>query len=124
MEQGYLTVITRTASGLYPVAGARIKVYEAGSDLLLQEMYTDSAGISPKITLDAPPRSNADTPDGGDPYAYYDLTVEKIGFYPIRDLSLPVASGTTSVQRVEMIPRGSGTLPPNGSLSFEEGGKR
>ncbi|MBE6565405.1 MAG: hypothetical protein E7655_09070 [Ruminococcaceae bacterium] len=124
MEQGYLTVIARTASGLYPVEGARISVYAADSDILLHELYTDEAGISPKLALDAPPRSNADSPDGGDPYAYYDLRVEKIGFYPISDLSLPIASGTTSLQRVEMIPQGSGTLPPEGLLKIEEGGRR
>lgn len=117
METGTLSVKTRKANGVYPVAAARVRVFDSADKTLLFDVVTDESGISPLMTVSTPPKSNSESPEGGDPYRRVEILVEKTGFLPVRDLMVPIASGVRSVQTVNLIP-GSGK-----EQIVEEGGR-
>lgn len=105
---GQLIVRTLTAGGALPVEGVNVTIF--GADPQNQNLYfhliTDQSGNTEKINLPTPAASLSQTPGKITPYATYNLIAEKDGFYVHEALKLPVFSQITSVQTVEMIPRG------------------
>ena len=122
--KGILTVIARTGGGALPIDGAAVTVRplsEAGSPI--RTVYTDESGRTPPLALNAPPAATSLSPGNARPYAVYEITVEKDGFYTHRNQNAPVFTGVTSMQYAELIPRapyGDGT-PPAGSTDFFAG---
>lgn len=104
MDYGYLIVTTRAANEAYPINSARVSVYNSNTNELMQEVYTDQNGSSPRIALPAPTLSPSEEPGRRDPYARYNLVIEKEGYYTVRSLNVPVASEITSLQAIEMRP--------------------
>jgi len=105
-EQGKLIVNVRTASGALPVPNARITVYSASDDgTPISSVTSDRSGLSPLLTLPAPPRMLTMQPGSNvKPYAEYTVVTEADGFYTVTSTNLPVYSGVTSIQPVELIP--------------------
>lgn len=110
MEQkpdvGYLIVNVSTARGAIPLSGATVAVMydEEDNTSVFTVLVTGSNGKTEKIELPAPPRSLSETPGNSKPYATYTISVEKEGYYTVTDNSVPVFSGITSIQPVEMLP--------------------
>ena len=105
-EQGKLIVNVRTASGALPVQDARITVYSASDNgTPVSSVTSDRSGLSPLLTLPAPPRMLTMQP-GADvkPYAEYTVVTSADGYYTVTNTNLPVYSGVTSIQPVELIP--------------------
>ena len=65
---------------------------------------TNSAGLSEKISLPAPPPENSEVPGGDDAYTKYNVEVIADGFYPVYSLDVPVFPGILSIQSVELVP--------------------
>lgn len=110
MEQtpdvGYLVVNVSTARGAIPLGGATVTVMydEADNNSVFQTMTTGSDGKTDKISLPAPPRNLSEAPGNIKPYATYTVSVDKEGYYTVTDTSVPVFSGITSIQPIEMLP--------------------
>ena len=105
-NNGYLIVNVVTARGAIPVAGAKVTVYDNTSDANppVAVIYTDSAGKSEKLELPAPSRSLSEQPGNVKPYATYLIEVDKEGYYPVTKNDVPIFTGVTSIQPVDLMP--------------------
>ena len=104
-QNGYLVVNVSTARGAVPLPNARVRIYaeEPENTGLITTRITDIAGKTERITLDAPDSALSESPGSAKPYASYTVTVDRDGFYPVSAAGVPVFSGVTSVQPIEML---------------------
>ena len=103
---GYLTVRAYTAGEALPVEGATVTVSDGGDRLINEEIVrlTGRSGQIEPLALPAPPIEDSQSPSATRPYAVYDLTVTHPNFYTFRASGVPVFSGITSLQPINMIP--------------------
>ncbi len=113
--KGYLRIWTTTAGSALPVTGVAIRIEdEAGN--LLHVLRTGESGLTPTVTLPAPPASDSLKPDtAGKPYAAYYLTIDMPEYQPIRSLAVPIFDGITSLQPVTLLPLTAGGAASNDS---------
>ena len=108
---GFLRVSVSSADQTIPVEGALVYIYSGdnGTRRLLYSLVTDSDGITDTVTLPAPPLSASyDEEIKSKPYTDYMLLVRKNGYAPVNDRTVPIFPGTTSLQRINLIPTDGG----------------
>lgn len=109
---GYVIVRVTTASGAIPLEGALVTVTEfntgSGGDILYA-LKTNSSGLTPKVSLPAPPRSASLSPGNGRSYSTYNIQVASEGYNMQQYINVPIFDGITAVQNADMVP-----LPENG----------
>ena len=106
-EYGSLVVRAVTAGGALPVEGANVTVSgaeQANRDVRFNSL-TNQSGQSERLTLPAPSAALSRTPGNVAPYATYDITVQKDGYYLHKSFGVPVFADIVSVQTVELIPQ-------------------
>ena len=112
-EEGYLKVVVSTADGALPVADARVVIRgEDGREVVL---FTNESGETERVALGAPARAGSQTAEGVDPFSVYRVTVDKAGFYPHLTGVVPIFSGVSARQNINLIglaEYGSDTLIP------------
>lgn len=106
-EIGYLTVRVSTAGGAIPLEGAAVNI--RGGDVddssVIYALSTNSDGLTPTVSLSAPPRSASETPQNTTPpYAVYNVDVFAEGYAPAFFHNVPVFSGINSVQPAILLP--------------------
>lgn len=109
--EGRLVVRVYTAAGAIPLENATVVIRdspEVGGAVVVS-LITDRSGMTPQISLPAPPRSTAQQPGNVKPYSSYGIDVLLPGYYTPVFENVPIYDGITSVQNVGMIP-----LPENG----------
>lgn len=112
---GLLRVTVRTAGGAVPVPRAIVTVKDA-NEALLAVFFTDENGNTPPLKVLAPPIENTQSPNsGGSPFFIYNVDTDRSGFRSVRNIGVPVYSGVTSVQPVELIP-----IPEGGEGNYNE----
>ena len=115
-EKGYLKVVVSTADGALPIKNARVTIQgEDGSELVL---FTDESGLTESVALSAPPPALSQTAGGTTPFTSYRVTVDKEGFYPHVTGWVPIFSGISARQPVNLIglaEYGANTLVPEES---------
>lgn len=105
---GYVRITVRTAGGAVPVQRAIVTVKDE-NETLLAVFFTDANGNTPTLKVGAPPRENTETPEaGGAAFSVYNIDTDKAGYLSVRNVGVPVYSGVTSVQPVELIPVAEG----------------
>ncbi len=98
---GFLRVAVSTADGALPVGEARVRVTgEGGAEWVL---WTDESGLTELLSLPAPPVVSSQSALAADPFATYRVEVEKEGFYKHTTLRVPIFSGITARQGVNLI---------------------
>lgn len=106
---GYLTVNTRTAGGAIPVSRAIVTVKDE-NETLLAVFFTDENGNTPPLKLLAPPLTNTQSPNsGGAAFFNYNVDTDKLGYKSVRNIGVPVYSGITSIQPIELVPISEGS---------------
>lgn len=103
---GYLIVNVVTARGAIPLSNATVTIsdIEKSGNPTVTVVSTDTGGKTPKISLYAPDRSISMHPGTQKPYSSYLIEVEKEGYYSVTNNGVPIFSGITSIQPVEMFP--------------------
>ncbi len=103
---GYIRVMATTARGSFPVESATVEISKCFRDgkRVFANLTTDESGQTRRVELPTPSKELSDTPDGGVPYASYDIVVDHPGFDLIYDYNAPVFEGITSVQPVDLTP--------------------
>ena len=117
-ESGYLRVIVSTGDGALPVKGARVTV--RGEDGEERVLTTDESGLTERIELPAPARVQSLDALSPTPFARYSVTVEKDGFYLQRTGDVPIFSGISARQPINLIgisEYNSDTLNPRDNTS-------
>ena len=104
---GVLQVEVTTAKGDIPIENAKITVYDEKGENIIRFMKTDINGISPEISLTAPPRSISESPEESmkeKPFSEYRVRVVSDGYYPVLNERVVIFSGIKSIQPVNLIP--------------------
>ena len=107
---GVLIVQTSIAGGALPLLGASVTVSDGGDGYISEPIRTESgaSGLTDAIVLPAPSPLLSQSPSNGvRPYALYNLSVTRDGYYPFTAEKIPIFAGVRSIQPVNMIP-----LPP------------
>ena len=109
---GYLVIRASTATGAIPIEGATVSVR---GDLpnfssVIVTLTTERNGLTPKVSLAAPPKENSTSPGRPTPFATYNVDVSLDGYFPTSIQKVPIFDGITSVQPINLIPR-----PKNGT---------
>jgi len=103
-NRGYLHVGAFHRSIGYPVKNARVRITARGnSDIIMEELFTDSAGQSPVVDLPAPPAEfslNESIGFGLKPYSEYDVDIFADGFNPVKIEGVQVFPDIRSIQDV------------------------
>lgn len=113
MDQGYLIITARTAGGALPVENAVVTVSDTAGNILYV-VFTDRSGSTPRLKLAAPPLANSEAPGMPEPPFYsYNVDTDIEGYRSVRNISVPIYPGITSIQPVELlpVPEGSGGSP-------------
>ena len=121
-ENGYVVVTVKTAGGALPVENAVVTVKDTSGNILAV-YFTDRSGRTPRLKVLAPPRANSESPGAVSPPFYsYNIDTDKEGFVSVRNVSVPVYPGITSVQSVELVPISEGSSRfPNDVITYTEG---
>jgi len=107
---GFLRIRVTEAAGSLPVKGAVVRITEyPGEDAsaegeLLYSMRTDADGLTPAVSLPAPPAVDSMAPGAAQPYALYNISVTYDGYYPVEGVGVPVFDRVTAVQPVNLLP--------------------
>jgi hypothetical protein len=107
---GYLLVRVSTALGAIPLEGATVTVREHISaaegyrGAIIASTSTDRDGKTARIPLAAPLRALSFRPNGGLPYALYNIDVELVGYYRRFFNAVPVYDTVTSIQPAVLVP--------------------
>ncbi len=107
MEKGYIITEVRSRGEALPIVGATVTVsgYENGSFKVLNVQLTDSSGSTVPFEIETPPRSDSLTPDSPEPpFAIINIEIDKEGFLTQIFAEVPVFSGITTIQPVQLIP--------------------
>ena len=100
-EEGYLRVVVSTADGALPIENARVVIRgEDGRELVL---FTDKSGATESVPLSAPAVQNSQSAEERNPFSVYRVTVDKEGFYSHLTGVVPIFSGVSARQPVNLI---------------------
>ena len=124
-EYGTLLVRVSTAGIALPVEGADVRIdgNEEGNQNIHYLLTTDRSGLLERILLPTPPAAYSLQPGNRKGFADYNIRIFKDGFYPVLLRNVPLFSGITSIQTVELIPWPSynkDEYPPYSVLDFTE----
>lgn len=110
---GYLVVRVSTARGAIPLENATVSIRGATpqSSGIVYSLETDVSGLTPRLPLPTPPKSNSLSPNQDTPYSLWSIDVFRNGFITARYEGVPVYSGITSVQNAELVPLSEGFMP-------------
>ena len=108
---GYLVARVSTASSAIPLEGATVTVRGnlPNFSSVIVKLETGRDGLTPKISLAAPPKSNTEAPGLEPQFSTYNMEVQLDGYFPATAQQIPIFDGITSVQPINLIP-----LPKNG----------
>lgn len=107
---GFLRIRVTEAAGTLPVEGAVVRITEyPGEDAsaegeLLYSLRTDANGLTPIVSLPAPPAGESLTPGAAQPYAVYNISVAYDGYYPVEGVGIPIFDRITAVQPIGLLP--------------------
>ncbi len=116
---GYLIVKVSTARGALPLEGASVNIRgsDSASSGIILSLVTDSAGLTKKVALPAPPRVLSESPSIIIPYSLYDVDVFKEGYTDLHFSDVSVFDSVTSIQPAIMIPLADNQFTDN----YEQG---
>lgn len=99
-SQGFFKAVVRTADGIIPIENARVTIEGEGEKY---ELLTDRSGITPTLSLPAPPAANSQSALQASPFATYRVVTRKEGYYTQITENAPVFEGVVSVQPIVLI---------------------
>ena len=115
---GGIVVNVTTLNRLYPVKDALVTVFtgDVSNRQVIETGVTDKSGKTAIFNLKTPPKSDSQQAENGSaiPYSQYNVSVKSDGYVEQIAMNVPVFSGVTSVQSIDLLPvasAGSHTAP-------------
>ena len=104
--KGYLTVRVSTARGAIPLENAEVtfKSSDKNDSGIIYRVRTDINGMTPMISLNAPPKASSESPGTVRPYGLYNVEVYADGYYKQFYENIPVFDGVSAIQTAVLIP--------------------
>ncbi len=89
-----------------PIPNARVQIIDNDNpEFIIDELVTDSSGITDTIELPAPPVEYSLTPDAERPYSVYNIRIIAPDFETVGISGAEILSGETALQNVTMTPK-------------------
>lgn len=105
VDRGQLRVNVLSQTLRRPIPNARVSIsYTGNPDQAIEELTTNSAGLTPTIELPAPPLEYSMSPSEFQPYSEYTLRITAQGFAPVDISGSELLPEVTSIQAVRMQP--------------------
>jgi hypothetical protein len=105
---GYLKVIATSAEGTIPLDNVSVIVSQVigNQQDIFYTLLTNASGETTIVELPTPAKSLSEKPMDGStkPYAEYNISTYLHGYFQVTNTKVPIFSGVTSIQRVNMIP--------------------
>lgn len=115
-SQGKLTVRVNSDVDSRPIDNATIKISFTGDpNNVIEEINTNSVGVSQTIELPAPPLEYSLEPENTQPYSEYTLQIDAEGFESITVSGIQVLPDVTALQLTDLLPA---TNEPSSSELF------
>jgi len=105
--RGFLRIRVTSVNGSLPVENAIVTISDYSDDgegEILYSLRTDSGGLTPTISLPAPPASESMKPGSVQPYALYNVAVLNEGYYTVENVGVMVFDNVVAVQPVNLTP--------------------
>lgn len=118
-DTGYLQVRAISLSNQTPIPNASIQILDADTTAVLGEAVTDENGVTTPLALPTPPIDYSMEPSPFQPYATYEVKIEKEGFESIVIDGAQILPEVTGEQAVSMLPVSE--TEPNSAESFPIG---
>lgn len=108
-QVGYLKVSTTSADETIPLANVSVLISKKFDDHeeMLYSLTTNDNGKTEIVELPAPPKKLSESPNENHnlkPYAEYNISAYLNGYYQVINSTVPIFSGITSIQKINMIP--------------------
>ena len=101
---GNLIVSVTTVRSLYPVENAMVTIFNSESQQPIDKSITDQSGRTKSFVLETPAKSISLSSGSTElPYELYRIEIKAEGYIDTVYLNVPVFSGTTSIQQVNMM---------------------
>ena len=107
METGYIITEVRSRGEALPIVGATVTVsgYQNGEFKVLNVQLTDNSGSTLPFEIETPPKSESLVPDSPEPpFSIINIEIDKSGFLTQIFAEVPIFSGITTIQPVQLIP--------------------
>ena len=104
-NSGGLIVVVTAVKSLYPVENAIVTVFKGDlqNKTVIDRDLTDQSGRTKRFLLETPEKSlSLDSENTEIPYSVYSVEIKAEGYADAIYLNVPIFSGTTSVQRVNL----------------------
>ncbi len=103
VDEGELKVQVLSRDGNIPIENAKIRIsYSGDPDSPIEEIQSDSSGMSEEVVLPTPPLEYSMEPSESQPFSQYTVTVTADGFRPVTVSGIQLLSGEVSLQDVRM----------------------
>lgn len=110
-DKGLLQIHVTSSAGELPISGARIAIsYTGDPESRVEEVTTDSSGLTGDLELSAPPLEYSVEPSEEQPYAEYTLSVTAPGFEPVEVVGAEILPEVTALQEIRMEPQQAGAF--------------
>lgn len=87
-------------------AAVNIRDGDIEASAVLHSLTSNSDGLTPTVSLPAPPRANSSSPQSDvPPYAVYNIDVFAKGYSPAFFYNVPVFAGINSIQPAVLVPK-------------------
>ncbi len=105
-DAGFLRVRAETANGSLPVSEATVIISASrdGAENVISFQLTDKSGLTPSISLPAPPKADSQSPDSRLPFSDYNVTVRHPMYYTENIRDAQVFGGETTYLSAELTP--------------------
>ena len=105
--RGFLRIRVTEVNGSLPIENAIVTISDYNDDgmgELLYSLRTDSGGLTPTVSLPAPPASESMKPGSTQPYSLYNVSVNTPGYYTVENIGIMVFDNVVAIQPVNLIP--------------------
>ena len=103
VDEGELKVQVLSRDGNIPIENAKIRIsYSGDPDSPIEEVQSDSSGMSDEVVLPTPPLEYSMEPSESQPCSPSTVTVTADGFRPVTVSGIQLLSGEVSLQDVRM----------------------
>lgn len=110
---GYLKIVVTSASKTIPIPNASVIISKEvdGNEEILYSLLTNDSGETNIVELSAPPKNISESPSssGIKPYSEYKVSTYLEEYFQVINLKVPIFSGITSIQNINLIPLPSHT---------------
>lgn len=105
-EYGKLRIETTSGNRSVPVEDVLVIVTRGKTEPgeVLAVLMTDRSGSTKEIEISAPSRQRSEAPTERAVSSFVNITAFKEGYYEVENRNIPVFTGVTSIQPVNMIP--------------------